>query len=172
MYLSKSIIRGSEELLEWEFDGELASGAIYFTAKRDSSLTGDRLLDVVCSRVFDGLTNVTIVSAFIEPADSESIVYGSLVYDVTLSKEVGEGPVSLRDVVLARGNLTVRFDVRTPFDGTDVDPELYVPVKRSEFEDGQFIQAVEADGVTEFRGVFMDPGLFEYDVNGDLMPRE
>jgi hypothetical protein len=53
-----------------------------------------------------------------------------------------------------------------------VETELYVPVKRSSFNDGEFIKAVNVNGQLEFQGyASLKNGLFDLDLEGNLMPK-
>ncbi len=167
MYISKTIIRGSEETLRWELQGRLPAGKIFFTAKRDYSLTGDRLIDLQCSSSYDSAADRTTITVIVPSAATRNIQY-DLVYDVTL-----ETVPDTTEITLIRGNLRVKFDVRTPFDQTLTDPEKYIPVKRSDYTDGQFIKAVEINGLIEFQGyTSLKNGLFDVDADGNLMPKE
>ncbi len=167
MFITKSIIRGEKTTLSWEIDGQLGDGNIFFTAKRDYSLTGDRIIDILCASQYDSSANKTTITAQIATEDTQNIIYNVLVYDVTLIDSQAE------ETVLIRGNLNIKFDARTPYDQTPVDPEKYIPVKLSDFQDGEYIKAKEVNGTIEFIGyTSLRNGLFDIDIDGNLMPKE
>ncbi len=159
-----TITRGDLSTLIYEFDGQFA-GQFFLTAKLDMDITATRIIDIIGVSSYDSITNKTSVT-FTITGDLTANINQHLYYDITYEYE---------DVqqTMVKGIIYLDYDVRTPYDQTDIEPERYIPVKRSKFNTGQFIKATITNGVLEFEGYnSLRNGIFELDMEGNLMPKE
>lgn len=162
--ISKKITRGDLSTLIYEFDGQYA-GQFYLTAKREMDITASRVIDITGVKNYNSTTNKTSVT-FTLSGELTSNINQHLFYDITYV--IGDV-----EQTLVKGIIYFDFDVRTPYDQTYVEPERYIPVKRSKFNTGQFVKATITNGVLEFEGYnSLRNGVFELDMEGNLMPKE
>lgn len=169
--LNKTIIRGDQTELSFQIAGALpfSDGDLKFTAKASTALTATRIIDVDAIASYDSASGITDILVALSGSDTQNITQQTLYFDVT-NVSISD---SHEEFSVVKGLLNVKFDVRTPFDSTVVETELYVPVKRSSFNDGEFIKAVNVNGQLEFQGyASLKNGLFDLDLEGNLMPKE
>jgi len=137
-HVNKRIPRGDRNVLEWKYKGQLPySGNTYFTVKKTTDPTDDRLIDVLCSTDYDAETEKTTITAIVPANNTADLQSSTYKYDVA-----NYGENDGEEFTPFSGDLFLIGDVRTPFDGTDLpDPELrYIPIMARNFDDGDIIQ--------------------------------
>jgi len=138
---------------------DLTSEQVRFTAKKTLAPTDDRLIDLsntVGGGSDDELTVVyeggdSTLTAYIKPLMTADLLVGYLECDFEITDPSDSTVVDTS----AQGKLNFNFDVRTPYDGTDLpsDGERYIPVLASDYNDGDIIAVATVGGKKVFLGV-------------------
>jgi len=137
-HINKRIPRGDRNVLEWKYKGQLPySAATYFTVKKTTDPTDDRLIDLLCTTDYDAETDKTTITAIVPANNTADLTSSTYKYDIA-----NYGNNDGEEFTPFSGDLFLIGDVRTPFDGTDLpeDAERYIPVKVSDITDGNFVK--------------------------------
>jgi len=144
--IDKKIIRGDIQDIFFELNGtsfspygEKEPALFHLTAKQSYELTDERIIDIAAYSVFyDDIEKVLTLGFQLLKEHTQNLTT-NLFYDLVFT----EPATPEVETTLAKGILYIDKDVRTPYDGTPLDPQVYLPIIADDFEDGEFVQARE-----------------------------